>query len=731
MLLVYREFIFGDAVFLYKDLGDDGYISMYPQWQQKIDMLAAGKLPSWSFATAMGENTYPFWFEPISLSILLLFFKQDVAYGFIWIQIAHTFLSGLFFFLFLRSFRLHPWAVISSSLLYAFSGYLVTCGAWMTTVFATETTLFSFLLFALAKLYANENKIYYALAIAYCGVIFPFYLYFAGIISLIYFLALEHYHAHLQLSNLWKKAGNIVKYGAIGLGLSAFCLLSNINTMLQSPRGNAEGLVQNTTTFFSWLGLKTSLLRLFSTHILGGTHNFEGYSNYFESPILYAGLLPLLIIPAMFTHFPKRIKTQILLGYSIFLLLFAFPILRHAIWLFAGDYFRTLSLFFILFTLTVTAISLHYFLQNAQPHKRSILISFALYGIVLLIFQNKNASPSPSWVFILLILLIYTIGILYFRPSSQNIGILICLLSIEIFVFSQPPLYERKICQTEDIVGKNGYKDNTLKALTYIKNKESVFFRIEKDYFSARSQNFSFNDAKIQGFYGIKSYQSFHNQHFITFLTYIGALKIRNEWDTRWIKGIEKDTLAMSLCNVKYLLSVNDSASHLHKGYKWIHEINGIHIYEIPRTLPLGYTYANCISEADFLSLSLAERRKKMLNTVCVSHVESLPKDSLPASNLAITYWSDDHIEGNIQLLSKRFLFLSIPFDAGWTMTLNEKPVQLHKAFGGLMGCYIEAGNYKVVLHYEDPYLSMGGYITLFSLILLLFTIFYPMKSQA
>jgi hypothetical protein len=82
---LYKDFIFGNAYFLYKDMGDDYYTLGYPELVAKIESLKQGQIPNWSFHTALGENKYTGWLEPISLLISFLFFKNNLPASFIWI----------------------------------------------------------------------------------------------------------------------------------------------------------------------------------------------------------------------------------------------------------------------------------------------------------------------------------------------------------------------------------------------------------------------------------------------------------------------------------------------------------------------------------------------------------------------------------------------------------------------------------------------------------------------
>lgn len=65
-----------------------------------------------------------------------------------------------------------------------------------------------------------------------------------------------------------------------------------------------------------------------------------------------------------------------------------------------------------------------------------------------------------------------------------------------------------------------------------------------------------------------------------------------------------------------------------------------------------------------------------------VETVDALASE-LAAQPLTITTWEDGHIEGSIEVAGDRVLLLTIPYDRGWTVTVNGERVEAAPAFGG------------------------------------------------
>ena len=58
------------------------------------------------------------------------------------------------------------------------------------------------------------------------------------------------------------------------------------------------------------------------------------------------------------------------------------------------------------------------------------------------------------------------------------------------------------------------------------------------------------------------------------------------------------------------------------------------------------------------------------------------------------------------------FVFFSIPWESGWSATIDGEAVDLEKVNVGFMGLAVPAGDHEIVLHYETPGLKAGAIAT-------------------
>ena len=57
-VLVFHNFLLGDKVLLYKDIGDDSINDSYPYFVHLSDYLRREGFPSWSFYVGMGQSLF-------------------------------------------------------------------------------------------------------------------------------------------------------------------------------------------------------------------------------------------------------------------------------------------------------------------------------------------------------------------------------------------------------------------------------------------------------------------------------------------------------------------------------------------------------------------------------------------------------------------------------------------------------------------------------------------------
>lgn len=125
-------------------------------------------------------------------------------------------------------------------------------------------------------------------------------------------------------------------------------------------------------------------------------------------------------------------------------------------------------------------------------------------------------------------------------------------------------------------------------------------------------------------------------------------------------------------------------------------------------TYNLGY-YKNGLSECT-VSLQLADRAKLEDVEIWVVPMENYQEqiDKLKGTVLQEVYVQNDCVSGQVDLIERGILYLSIPYSEGWTAYDNGQKIEVYRANGGYVGLVLSEGNHNIILRYSSPGMKEG-----------------------
>lgn len=94
--------------------------------------------------------------------------------------------------------------------------------------------------------------------------------------------------------------------------------------------------------------------------------------------------------------------------------------------------------------------------------------------------------------------------------------------------------------------------------------------------------------------------------------------------------------------------------------------------------------------------------------------------ERLNANPFILGVWDDDYLEGNIDAGDGGTMFMSVPYDKGWTALVDGNPVTIKQIYGTFSGLELSAGRHTVVLKYMPKGLKLGAVISAAALLLLI-----------
>ncbi|MBI3521440.1 MAG: YfhO family protein [Bacteroidetes bacterium] len=749
--VVFSDFISLKKVYLFRDIGSDSLNIYFPWLAGTSDYLKNESSLGWSFSQGMGQNLFPLWIGDIFSNFLTYFDKSKIPYGLVFMEITKIFLAGFIFYKFLKEIKLSNFSNLLFSFLYAFSGFIILGGCW--TVFSLEAVYAALILYGFERWLNHGKFLWLVTGITLMAFLQPFFLFMYTILLAAY--AIVRYHDVHEKNNkqFFLFTAKTVGLATVAVFMSSYQLFADLLQYTESPRVGGEA------SLFARLQKQgmfdpaddvlrfTTVFRSFGSDMLGTGNNFKGWQNYLEAPLFYCGIFCLVAFPQFFSSLNKRQKYFYGVLTFVFCLPIIFPYFRYAFWAFSGDYFRTFSLVIIFFMVMFSARAISYIEQQGKLNK-VVLVGTVLFLLFLLYTpaaQFKGAINTSLRSFATFLLFAYA-ALLFglsqrtsIRHMSKVLLIVVCV--VEVMYFSSITVNKRDVVTQQILNEKVGYNDYTVEAISYLKQTDKDFYRVNKDYSSGLAIHSSINDAKVQGFYGTPSYFSFNQKNYIKFLGDLNVIDVKDENSTRWAKGLGDRPILFSLASGKYWLSKRTDNAVQGMGFDSINKFGDVKVYKNKYALPFGFTYDKGIGEDEFKKLSPGQKDFCLLRACVIGNEDkttfagvrsfNVADTTAPVSfdnyltyvnelkkeNFKISKFSENNIIGDVNTADPKILFFSIPFDEGWKATLNGKEVKLYRLNCGLTGLLTEKGKNTVELTFVPRFKKIGTLVSLISLL--------------
>ncbi len=106
--------------------------------------------------------------------------------------------------------------------------------------------------------------------------------------------------------------------------------------------------------------------------------------------------------------------------------------------------------------------------------------------------------------------------------------------------------------------------------------------------------------------------------------------------------------------------------------------------------------------------------------------------EKLNREPMHLTSWSDTELTGMVETDEGGLLFTSIPYDKGWTVTVDGKPAETRKVFDAFLALELEPGEHEIGFSYWPPGLNYGLILTAASagILVILFAVRQLMEKK-
>ena len=620
VLIVFFPFLTGDGLVVWNDAGSDTRQQYLMHYATIVNHLKNGNYSLWDMNLGFGASLFalnPFHLFLLPVYLLgALFGAGHIPTFLLFMMIAQFFLAGTFCYLFLSCFSLSESGNVIAAYLYTFCGYLLVWGQhYHFGAFAVFLPLLLFLLERAMQRHRFSPAVPLVVALMVCSSTYMSYmsLLMAGA-YLLYRAILENGAPARRARMFLARCGEIL----LGLGLGAFAFLPSVRFLTTvSSRLGAEGSflgrMWKYCSLFPAEFYRTAFLRFFST-TFEGIAQYSGYSNFYEAPVLFFGVLFVILFPQyLFSIRRQEVSRKAKILQYVAVLFFVFCMfVRLGASVFNGfayPFSRHSFIFMPLFAL-VTARALDNIRLRRHLSIPALVLSAALLVCACCTALPRLSAAEP-----------YGWNIVTDVIATGALGALMILLLVllarkdrkdrdsenSVTLPEQPEVRKRRsrrmrrvatvllfLCVIANVTGEGWlcynardvltttnadywgplYDPDVDAALAWLKENDPTFWRLEKDYYAGSYCM----DALEQDYRGVSAYNSTPNsgvEEFVNLVIPNFPIMARYEYTFRQIGYYSGHS---TLFGVKYLLS--RSTDPKPDGFRQIGEFGNLYLYQ-------------------------------------------------------------------------------------------------------------------------------------------------------
>jgi hypothetical protein len=729
-VLLSLYFVVKHRAFAFVDIGIDLFNFYYPIQVAQAHQLRHLHDLTWSFQLGLGGYLgLPI--NPIRLLCAAL--PESMQLGArLPIYFLRVVLSGAFFYGYLRRIRFDRDLAVIGALAFAYSSYAVVNGQWDSE--GLVILQFAAYLFFLESYLRSKNAWFAVGAGVTIGAGSIFYPFTFALLTILYAIARPVFIAGRDPVAAY--LATLVKYAcwvALGFLLTAFIQFPNFLYFLDSPRVTGGHSVFAELLSRAWTlngqdTINAEIAGFFGKDLLGVGSGYHGYSNWFEAPGFYVGMLLLLCISQLFGRSAK--PREKLLGISGMVLLVVYllwPFMRYAVYGFGHGGFRLSTLWVSAGLLVLGLAGLRRALQSGTSRIGLVSAAVVILLAVLAIASGARSDTRVEQVAMVLGFTAVYCGLLWPSDGKSprvSARLLIPIFACELLLFSMPAFMQRNAVRSDGTSSVGSYHDGTLAALALIRQKDGTpdFYRIEKTYRSVY-----LNDALVQGYSGTKS-DYFHGTSITRFVDKMHLPRTHPR--TAYIGPMVGRPKVLDLLGVRYLLS-RDRKLDADQDMSYIGSAGKINVYRNTDAHGIAHMYYRVTGEDAADKLSKGRRDALLLETVVVDDPaavrqrlaaldEHAADNTTPSSRASLKKLSDIRLQADISASRAGVLLIAMPFDRGWSASIDGAPVELFRADYGLTAMLLPPGSHRIQFHYAVRGRTVGAWLSLAALIILL-----------
>ena len=774
-LLIFRKYIFGDRFYVFNDIGSDTWQLYTMQYTSIVNHLREGNFALWDFTNGFGVNQFNLnLFDP-SLMLLYglgyLFGPEKMLSYLVWVEILKILLAGWVFYWYLSCFSFGKQAKFAAAYAYGLSGYLLVWGQHYQ--FGMVTIYFPLMLLFCEKFLAGKKSKGWFPVTVFLSAIYSSYFTYMSLAGLGLYLLVRVW---MEDDWTWKKRGAKFFGGCgcilLGLGMGMVIFLPMASALMNvSSRvsGGDSGIIQwlrESFSLYSFTYYKSLLMRLFSSNlqttysIVPGAWDLTW--NYYEDPVLFCSGTAILLDAQFLVMFcrakvSRRKKTAVYISAGVMALGILLPI--------GGSVFNGFNVPSSRFTFVVIPfmlLAMAWVWEHVQKgQKINLFVLVAVCAVMLLVYyKGMRQSIFMTYKRNALILAgagVLTAFCLCVRRFCKKVQVKTCAMYAAVALLALQMISEGNTCvedrycllkedTSEEALAQAAaayeeeqnsgdalrvvyslknkpqeyfrelYSSDIQDARAYLEEKDPEFFRVEKDFSSGTDSM----DALAQGYYGVTSYNSTQNKNIQEFVdTCFPQMYYKDINHYNFTQNVQNNEMAAFL-GIRYILSKDGNLDS--SRYLLLEQFGEIYVYENVLASDMGKFYENAVSEESFKALVNEENCMELLESAVAiedgQKIESLDeleetKETQEESRVILNApEKDSRITGTVTAAQDGYALFMIPYEAGWSLTIDGEETSLERGNLGFCACRVEEGSHEIELSFHAPGFKAGAVLS-------------------
>ena len=739
-----------------------GYFTYYgdfnaqqiPFYRMCHDAVRAGDF-SWCWTTDLGVNfigSYSFYLlgSPF-FWLTILFPSAAVPYLMAPLLMLKMALMALTAYLYLTRFVKSEYAVLGS-IMYAFSGFSIYNIFF--NHFHEAMVYFPLILYAMERCMKDGKRGLFAITI-FLSAINNYYFFIGQCVFLVIYWLLRAWSGAWEVTPA--RFGRVLFEAVVGTAMAAVLLLPSYYSVLQNSRINST-IAGWSTLYYSKPQRFWDIIHsfFFPSDIPARPNFFPDADNKWAS---MSAWLPMFGCTGAIAFFQSRKHNNWLHRMLIILVICALvPLFNSMFQLFNSAYYARWFYMLTLMLITATVMCIESKPSAPKPNWRRAFgwsLGVTLFFVGIIAFMPKSWKPSSGiletglykykdrfWIYVLIVLigLIASAAVLYIKEKKPKAFYATALVTLCVISFGY----------SSYIVGQ-GHGVSTYHAAWVRERAIEGIDKIdlpEQDEWSRIDVNSAMDNMGI--YWEIPCIQAFHSivpGSIADFYESVGihrGVGSRPEQSHYALRGLLSVKWMFDYANTEGQTYSKNSTSYfeqsdgtmLEAGFTYHSMQNGFKVYRNNNFVPMGFTYEGYITHSEYTGLSSDENREQMLLKALVVEDEDaaraaalLPhidpqsvgygyevyaQDCANRRNTAATSFVpySTGFTATIAMSRANYAFFTVPYEGGWSATVNGKEVEILKSGIGFMAVPCEAGQNEIEFTYRTPGLTGGLLLT-------------------